>query len=138
MPKGELSTGIIVKDAFRSNKEVFVPYIDKKEGPAQRLPTSVMEMVALESDNDYECLRPDAWGIPSVLEDSVQRRRRVLSREDKLEHGVDETETLDMIVMPGVAFDRGLRRLGHGKGFYDDFLARYHESKSGSMPSLGR
>ncbi|KAJ1311133.1 hypothetical protein OPQ81_009634 [Rhizoctonia solani] len=36
-----------------------------------------------------------------------------------------ETGDLDLIVMPGVAFDSKLARLGYGKGYYDRFVNTY-------------
>ena len=149
MPKGEVSTSSVVHDAFEQGKQIFVPYIHKMEGPKSR--RSVMDMVILHSIEDYENLKPDAWGIPSVSEATVHDRQRVLERnlgslesnwqpisdiEDSNESRSMENGGLDLIVMPGVAFDRGLGRLGHGKGFYDYFLERYQHSKNGPMPSL--
>ncbi|KAJ5302531.1 hypothetical protein N7476_009330 [Penicillium atrosanguineum] len=118
MPTGELSTSRIVQDALQRGKDVYIPYIYTIDQ------TSVMDMLALESMTEFESLQPDKWGIPSLQPTQIPGRRNCL------------TETgLDLIVMPGMAFDRGFRRLGHGKGYYDHFLLQYSK-RSKKMPFL--
>lgn len=47
-------------------------------------------------------------------------------------HGIRaKSSEIDMIVVPGVAFDRSGFRLGRGKGFYDRYLKRCHGVKVG-------
>ena len=147
MPKSELSTRHILMNAFAHDKKVFVPYLYKLNSQDRSKPVSVMDMVSLHSKSDFENLHRDAWGIPSVAEDSVGTRERILGimgdggheEESPKENSSTKIEKgrLDMIIMPGVAFDKGLSRLGHGKGFYDSFLQQYHSTKAASMPFLG-
>lgn len=93
-----------------------------------------MDMLSIGSRTDYHSLEPDSWGIPSISKHSLLHRKNCLEGE----------EGLDLIVVPGVAFDEGFRRLGHGKGYYDYFMARYKliADKDGikggmKMPILG-
>ncbi|KAL2148503.1 hypothetical protein VTH82DRAFT_2057 [Thermothelomyces myriococcoides] len=134
MPTGEIQTDAIVRDALSAGKEVFIPYLHKNmvEGPG--LPARVMDMVRLRDLADYESLKPDKWGIPSIDPATVAERQRVFGGPDA-QHS--DSTLLDLILMPGVAFDTDpdsgvIRRLGHGKGFYDYFLYR-HGLKAGSL-----
>ncbi|OJJ42700.1 hypothetical protein ASPZODRAFT_137088 [Penicilliopsis zonata CBS 506.65] len=150
MPAGELSTTAIVQDALARGKEVFIPYIHRVEAePAQSKRVSVMDMLALTSMAEFEALVPDRWGIPSLQAEQVTDRDNCfggqgVSPRRTIESTGGDRHGLDLIVMPGMAFDTGFRRLGHGKGYYDYFLTRFSkneaQSKSGTlkMPFLGK
>ena len=158
MPQGEVATKAIVLDAFRHGKQIFVPYLCT--GKVQDHPDSrsTMNMVSLNSKSDYEALRSDIWGIPTVTENSLPERSRILedlgfssdnTPQDIADNQLSsrtkgkEYNMLDLIIMPGLAFDGGLGRLGHGKGYYDYFLKRYRDlkictlEKELNMPFLG-
>ncbi|RPB26051.1 5-formyltetrahydrofolate cyclo-ligase [Terfezia boudieri ATCC MYA-4762] len=137
MPKGELQTAGLVADAFKRGKSLFIPYIHHLPPTAapipipphgKPVPTSQMDMLSLSSPQDYSTLPPDAWGIPSIPSTSVS------SRQDCLQ----DKKGLDLVILPGVAFGVDGRRLGHGKGYYDMWLARYFEEvgRERGMPVL--
>ncbi|KAL6881237.1 5-formyltetrahydrofolate cyclo-ligase [Trichoderma novae-zelandiae] len=130
MPAAEVQTDAIVRHALSSGKQVFVPYLHKSPLDEPGTPARVMDMVQLRDVHDYDGLQRDSWGIPSIDPATVHLRRRILGGPDANQ---SDRATLDLILMPGVAFDtdeRGcVRRLGHGKGFYDFFLNRYLATK---------
>ncbi|KAF2705543.1 nagb/rpia/CoA transferase-like protein [Pleomassaria siparia CBS 279.74] len=138
MPSGEISTAGIVHDALEQGKSVFIPYTYKLAAPREGQPKSIMDMLELKSTEDFQSLRPDNWGIPTPSVESISSRANAFggtgitqgqAPEVSSEHG------LDLIVMPGMAFDSTFGRLGHGKGFYDYFLDRC--SMSSRMPFFG-
>ncbi|KAF4630564.1 hypothetical protein G7Y89_g7575 [Cudoniella acicularis] len=134
MPTGEVQTDAIVRHALESGKQVFVPYLHKSPNISPDTPKSVMDMVDLRSLADYESLKRDNWGIPTIDSETVTEREHILGN-------AGECKQLDMILMPGVAFDvdpeSGLvRRLGHGKGFYDYFLHRYEQGRGSQLKDL--
>ena len=105
-----------------------------------------MEMLALHSVNDFESLQPDKWGIPTLDANTIATRQNSLGGcglpLERTAEGRDQFG-LDLIVMPGLGFDQNLRRLGHGKGYYDNFLMRYRsggqvdEQSASRKPYLG-
>ncbi|KAI8954468.1 5-formyltetrahydrofolate cyclo-ligase [Xylaria longipes] len=127
MPGCEIQTDPIVRHALSSGKQVFVPYLHKSGLPPGEGPVRLMDMVSLKGARDYESLQRDKWGIPSVDSATVHERQRSIGELDG-QRSADAP--LDLILLPGVAFDLDpetgvVRRLGHGKGFYDYFLHRY-------------
>lgn len=147
MPTGEISTRSIVTDALRQGKEVYVPYISQVVTPNSEATASEMDMVGLHSQEDFEQLEPDSWGIPSPSESSIGGRKLCLGKysnvNQKSKVWGEGMESLDMIVLPGMAFDQRFARLGHGKGYYDSFLSQYQQglenclSSESRMPFLG-
>ncbi|KAL4742662.1 hypothetical protein BDV11DRAFT_6477 [Aspergillus similis] len=129
MPSGELSTTAIVEDALKNHKEVFVPYIHSIETTTTQQKTSVMDMLALDSMEEFMSLERDKWGIPSLTKVQAVNKQNCFGGtglSEPLPKGITAGSFgLDLIVMPGMAFDPGFRRLGHGKGYYDSFLTRY-------------
>lgn len=143
MPKGEISTASIVRQALAQGKKVFVPFVQKSAGLSQS--HSHMEMFALHSAEDLDDLKPDSWGIPILGEESLQGRENAMGGFGPSKgYGLASKnlfEGLDLILLPGMAFDHLGGRLGHGKGFYDRFLQKYSELASekdipAKMPSL--
>jgi 5-formyltetrahydrofolate cyclo-ligase len=144
MPSGEIGTEDVVRHAFQDSKRVYMPLTYKLSQPREPWPASIMDMVELHSLEDFTALRPDKWGIPTPSRDSIAGRRNCfggLGRSDGATEREPVRDELDLIIMPGLAFDRGLERLGHGKGYYDFFLQRYlwHTQKAKvKMPFLGK
>lgn len=134
MPSGEIQTTAIVRHALKNGKQVFVPYLHMIQDPSPDTPKSVMDMVNLRSLSDYESLRRDSWGIPTIGADTVAEREHILA---------EGVARLDLILMPGVAFgidpESGYaKRLGHGKGYYDHFLHRYRKIQGSPVKESSR
>ncbi|RMZ76805.1 hypothetical protein DV738_g4681, partial [Chaetothyriales sp. CBS 135597] len=135
MPGKEASTTDIVLHALRHGKTVFIPYIHAGSEKGSK----TMDMLRIESENDLNSLKPDAWGIPSLSPDSISHRENALGGhgiEGVKEHSGLQGPKLDLIFMPAVAFDSDHNRLGHGRGFYDRYLQKYHDLSGHSLMPL--
>lgn len=92
----EPNTSPIIEFGWKSGKQIGVPCVlpDTPELFHSQL-------------NSFKDLRSGALG---VLEPSPERRVALIP------------EIFDLVIVPGVAFDRQGGRLGYGKGYYDRFL----------------
>lgn len=93
----EIDTHAIIKRALLLEKNVFVPRTKDASGN--------MEAVQIES-----------------LEQLTTARMGLL--EPELHLPPTAAPTFDLILVPGLAFDRHGYRLGYGGGFYDKFLSK--------------
>ena len=92
--------GLLIR-AFEEGKRVYVP----KCLPG---PERIMLAVRIRSPGE---LVPETLGIPEPLPDSEGR------------YETAEAGELDLMLIPCVTADRSGKRLGHGAGYYDRFLA---------------
>lgn len=106
--EGEVDTSEMIKAALKSGKEVLVPVTLRKK--RKLIPSRLI-------DYDKE-LGPGPYGIPQPKAEYI---RPV------------EPERIDMVIVPGVAFDKSGNRLGRGAGYYDRFLARVPKE----VPKIG-
>ncbi len=91
----EVETRNIIEDAFITGKRVYVPKTNKK----------LKEMIAVEINN-FNNMTVDKWGI---LEPATVDNNNI-------------GKTFDLIIVPGVAFDRNGNRIGYGGGYYDKYI----------------
>jgi len=93
----EVDTTGLISRTFAEGKQVVIPVC--MENPRRLLASRLLD---IEED-----LAPGAWGI---LEPKPEALRPVCPAE------------IDLVLVPGVAFDRCGNRLGYGAGYYDRFL----------------
>ena len=99
----EIDTIKFIKYALNDNKEIYIPKTDKRK----------REMVAIRI-NSLDNMDVDNWGI---LEPKSMDKNKI---------GKD----FDLILMPGLAFDRRGNRVGYGGGYYDKYLSQIKEESN--------
>ncbi len=106
---GEVATVPLVEQAWQEGKRVYLPRCHKgKRGE--------MDFIACTSHEDVAV---GAYGIIEPKAELAVRTEAILSAQN----GVWD---LDLLLVPGVAFDTQGYRIGFGGGYYDRFLQRVY------------
>ena len=102
--KSEVDTFEAIKYCLSNNKTVVLPKVNRAK-----------DALILYEIRDISELAKGHFGVPepSVSED---RRRDITG--------------IDVVIVPGVAFDEGCNRLGYGKGFYDKLFSPISNQQS--------
>lgn len=94
----EFQTELLIEQLYASGKRCCFPRVTELDQ---------ITFFQVDSLEDVRRMEKNAWGIPEP--------------QHQLKHAVYSDE-IDVMIMPGLAFDRKGRRLGQGKGCYDQFL----------------
>jgi len=100
--ENEVDVRLVLEDALHQGKALFVPKIEGK---------GIMR-AALVPEGPLDSLTPGAYGIPTM-----EGTRTA------------DPEELDIIIVPGIAFDISGNRVGRGGGYYDRYLSQTRGSK---------
>lgn len=106
----------LLSHALAHQKRVFLPRIVSKQDHEMIF----LQLHCVSELDNFPC---NSWGI----------------REPPLDdgrEGIPGNAEVDLVVVPGVAFDREGRRCGQGMGYYDRFLAQYSAAGNRTMPKL--
>ncbi len=102
---GEVNTEEMIKEAKKIGKLICVPICRK----------------------DKETMQP------AILEDHAKLKVGPYGVWEPVAETLVQPADLDLIITPGLAFDKKGNRLGRGKGYYDRFLSKL----SNRAPSIG-
>lgn len=92
----EVETSKIIDWLIKNNKNVLVPKCN----------ITCEEMYAVVYEPDFHLTELNSYGIAEP------------------KHCVEYKDKIDIIIAPGIAFDRFGNRIGFGKGYYDKFISR--------------
>jgi 5-formyltetrahydrofolate cyclo-ligase len=101
--QGEIDTYPIISKCLELGKVVYIPKVVGKQAEDMR-------MFHLQTFDQIGTFPKNKWGIP---EPSIS----MINLEDET-----YLESIDVVFVPGVAFDSRCGRVGHGKGYYGRFL----------------
>jgi 5-formyltetrahydrofolate cyclo-ligase len=122
MPAGEIHTTPALAWAIQQDKDIYIPQVGSNFELADM---ELIQIDTLSSSGDepiYAKWPRNKWGIPEPPQDVILKAA--------------QPGDIDLLIVPGLAFDRQGNRLGQGKGYYDRFMARMCRDPLQKAPAL--
>lgn len=95
----EVDTKILISELLENKeKNVLIPFVEKNN--------PVLQLSVL---NNLDDLEPKTFGILEPKKDKIKNF---------------DINKLDLVIVPGIAFDKNGHRIGYGYGYYDRFLGK--------------
>lgn len=123
MPSGEINTDAILEDCVRKGKDIYVPEVGKNF----ELCDMELRKVVLDADNIDALLFHKTW---------PKNKWQIPEPPENMPMIIAEQGDLDLLIVPGLGFDRHGHRMGQGKGYYDRFIARMNISAEPTTKKL--
>jgi len=117
MPKGEICTEDPSQQVLRDGKDLYVPRVGLDFEQCDMDMIKVSTPTSTIGGNNQNASSPfykdwpkNKWNIPEAPRD--------------IEYELAQPGSIDLLIVPGLAFDRFGGRLGQGKGYYDRFIEK--------------
>lgn len=98
----EAGTIEIIKELLiKKEKNVLVPYVDTDK------------MIQISKIGSFDDLEPKTFGILEPKKNKIKNF---------------DIDKLDLVIVPGIVFDKNGHRIGYGYGYYDKFLGKLNKN----------
>lgn len=114
MPTSEINTDLILQHCVQNKKDIYVPEVGKNF----ELCDMELRKVILgdaESGDTIEGMFHKTW---------PKNKWKIPEPPADMPNITAQPGDIDLMIVPGLGFDRTRNRLGQGKGYYDRFLAK--------------
>lgn len=97
--RNEVKTGSFISECLRNGRRLALPVIESYNGRKELIPYEIKDPSKDLSKGTYGIMEPIAGAAKRI-----------------------EPGSIDLVIVPGVAFDIKKHRMGYGAGYYDRFL----------------
>ena len=147
MPKGEINTSRALVHSLQMGKTIYVPQVGQN---FEQCDMELLKVIIInidqeeedEKDNDGDGNITESKSnstTPNILFYDNWPRNKWLIPEppESMPKYYAKPGDIDLLIVPGLGFDRNGNRLGHGKGYYDRWIERMTKDRTLPLVAVG-